>query len=435
MKDIVCLGLNHETAPLDVREMVALTSKERKKAVQKFSDLDYVNGCVILGTCNRCELYFSTAAPQKSKTKARNYLLQEAWNPEKLQDALYFYQGEATIEHLFNVACGADSMIKGEPEILKQVKEAYDISCEHNCCDTYLHEVFHRALRTGKRARSETDISRHAASIGYAAIEKAREQLGELADSRMLVIGAGDMGRAVMKNMIDRGVNSPVIANRSYDRSARLARKYCGEAIPIGELPEQIDSFDIIISCTAAPHYIIKMERHGKGLKQADDSQLLIDLAVPRDVEPEVEKITGIKLFVIDELEEVVDEGLEERTRALNQVEDIIAEECEDYFCWLKKRRAVPLIKALQNKASQIKREELERALSELEDYQGEISEREKEILQQLSQQIVKKMLHDPVIQTKKMVNNEEDCGANNILQTVSRLFNLDIEAEFKIGQ
>ena len=431
MEDIVCLGLNHETAPIDVREMVALTSRERKKAVQKFTELDYINGCVILGTCNRCELYFSTTAPENSKNRAVNYLLDEAWNPEKLQESLYFYQGREAVEHIFQVACGADSMIKGEPEILKQVKEAYNTSCEQDCCDTYLHEVFHRALRTGKRARSETEISQHAASIGYAAVEKAREQLDEIADSSMLVIGAGDMGRAVMKNMMERGVDSPVIANRSYERSARLAQKYSGEAIPIAKLPDKIDNFDIVISCTAAPHYIIKRERHGEGLKQCSGSQLLIDLAVPRDIEPEVEEITGVRLFMIDELEEVVNNGLEERSQALNRVEDIIAEECKDYFCWLKKRQAVPLIKAMQKKGEKIREAELERAFAELEEYRGDISSREKEIMQQLSRQIVKKMLHHPVIETKKMLYEEELCADESILRTVARLFKVDTENEF----
>ena len=428
MKDIVCLGLNHETASIDVRETVALTSKERKKAVKKFTDLEHIDGCVILGTCNRCEIYFSTTAPQKSKNIAEDYLLEEAWRPEKLQDALYYYAGRKCVEHLFNVSCGANSMIKGEPQILKQVKEAYNAASEHNCCDTYLHEVFNRALRTGKRARSETEISQHAASIGYAAVEKAREQLGEVADSSMLIIGAGDMGKAVMKNMMERGVNSPTIANRSIERSERLAHKHSGDAVPIGKLPEIIGEFDIIISCTAAPHFIIKKDRHGKNLQQASRSQLLIDLAVPRDIEPEIEEISGVSLFMIDELEEVVNNGLEERTRALKRVEDIINEECEDYFCWLKKRQAVPLIKAMQEKGEEIREEELERALEQLEDYRDDVSAREKEILQQLSRQIVKKMLHHPVIETKKMLNDEELCADTDILQTVARLFKVDME-------
>ncbi|SDM05042.1 glutamyl-tRNA reductase [Halarsenatibacter silvermanii] len=431
MNELICTGLNHNTAPLDVREMVALTSKGKIEAAQKFKDYEEISGCAVLGTCNRLEIYMSSDDPETSLERAEDFLHSEASRADYLQDALYRCRGEKAAEHIFRVACGGDSMIKGEPQILNQVKEAYNTAEEHGCCDTHLHEVFNRALRTGKRARTETEISENAASVGYAAVEIARQELKALEKSSMLIVGAGEMGRAVMKNMLERGVQSPTIANRSYERSAKLADRVGGKAIEIDELPRMLDHFDIVIGCTAAPHYVIWRDKHGEIIDERDKSQLMIDLAVPRDIDPELEELSHVSLYMIDDLEEVVDSGLEERSRALAQVEEIIAEEKENYICWRRERQAVPLIKAMQEKGEEIRLEELERAIERIEEVRGEISRCERQVLEDLTSQIVKKLLHHPMIQTKKMIEQNGSCETSgDLFETVSRLFALEVQED-----
>lgn len=424
--EIICVGLNHKTAPLDVREMVALTTKERSQAVRHLRGKHCNEGSVVLATCNRCEIYLSTTRPDRSRESARRYLLEKARRPEEVENSLYSYSGQEAVEHLFNVACGADSMVKGEVEVLKQVKDAYGRACEEECCDTYLHEAFNRALKTGKRARSETEISEHAASIGYAAVEKARKHLGGLEECSLLVLGAGDMGRTVSKNLLERGVSSPAIANRSYERSRRLADKIGGSAVEIEKLPEVIGEFDIIISCTAAPHYVIMKDKHGPALEERSSGQLLIDLAVPRDIDPQLESLDGVNLYKLDELEDVIDEGLEERERALQDVAGIIEEECSDYRCWKERREAAPVIADLKKKGEEIREAEMKRAINRLEESRGSLTPEQKEIIEELSRQIAKKILHDPVVEMQKLLS-DSGCGENGeVLDLVSELFNLD---------
>lgn len=415
MKEIIAIGLNHITAPIEVREAVAFSDTQKREVISNLLDVEHRDGAVILNTCNRCEVYLCTEEPDGEKERLKNFL--EGFSDlSDLEDHLYVHEGKDSVFHLFRVASGLDSMVKGEPQILGQVKEAYEFSCEEDCCDTLLHAVFKRAIRAGKRARDETSISEEAVSIGSAACELADEMLEDINSGDVLIVGAGDMGRMVLKNLVERGVTDPDITNRTFERSSSLAEEFKGRAVPLEELQSTIGEYDLVITSTGSSEPVITKDIHGEGLKSRDDDILFIDLAVPRDIEPGLEEIDGVHIYDLDGLDSIVEQNLAGGRSELDRIEEMIEEEYENLNDWLGHREAAPVIEKLNEKAEDLREKELEKAMNKLST--AEDRDEKEEVLEDFSRALIKKMLHDPIVNLKQM--DDEDR-----LELVSDIFDL----------
>ncbi len=424
MTEIIAIGLNHKTAPIEVREAIALSDKQKKRLMSDIIELPHCKGVVILNTCNRCEIYTCTEKPEDAIRQIQDRLDSHSDMQEELEEHIYFHEGENGILHLFRVASGLDSMVKGEPQILGQVKEAYEFSCEEGCCNTTMHEIFKRGIRAGKRARDETSISEKAVSIGTAACELAEQELDSLREADVLVVGAGDMGKVVLRNLISRGVSDPVISNRTFERSLYLADEFEGEAIQQDEIEDHLEEYDLIISSTGSSEPIITWDMCGGRLDSSNKKHLFIDLAVPRDIEPSVNDIEGIQVYDIDDLDEVIKENLPEGMSDLEKIGDIIEREFESLKRWMKHRKAAPLIEALNEKAEEIRSKEVEKALNKL--ITAEDKEEKKRVMEDFSRSLVQKLLHDPIVNSKRFVENEEEQKKDEF-ELICDLFDIEV--------
>jgi len=405
MPEIINIGLNHTTAPIQIRETMVLSDSKKKKIMEKLMDTSYCNGGVILTTCNRSEVYLSTSKTGKTKEQMKSILESYSNISEALEDYLYIYEGKESIQHLFEVSSGLDSMVKGEPQILGQVKEAYEFSCKNDWCDTHLHEVFKRGIRAGKRARNETSLCEKSVSIGSAACDLAEERLEDLKNANVLIVGAGDMGKDVLKNLLDRGVSDPHISNRTLERCVSLAEEFEGTPISLEELGEDLHEHDLIITSTGASGSIIGLDEYGSVLEKREGPQIFIDLAVPRDVDPELEEIENVTVYDIDDLDRMIEEDIVGGDDEIAAIEEIIEDEYEGLQDWLEYREAAPIIEALNSRAEEVRREELNRALNKLSSVDSE-ADRE-EVLEDFSRSLVHKILHDPIVNLKKMDEKE----------------------------
>ncbi len=416
MPDILNIGLNHTTAPIEVREALALHDSQKREIMEELMGTSHCKGIVILNTCNRCEIYLCTSKSDEAEEQLKSILERHSNISDTLEDHLYIYEGKQSIQHLFKVSSGLDSMVKGEPQILGQIKEAYEFSCESDCCDTHLHEVFKRGIRTGKRARNETSLSEKAISIGSAACELAEGKFNDLKDANVLIVGAGDMGKAVLKNLSDQGVSDLHISNRTLERSVSLAEEFEGIPMSLEDLDKNLHEYDLIITSTAASEPIIDFEEHGSVLEKRDKNQLFIDLAVPRDVDPELKELENVTIYDIDDLDRIVEENMVEGGNEIAAIEEIIEDEYEGLQNWLEYREAAPIIEELNKKAEDLRQEELHRALNKLSSVDNE--EDEEKILEDFSRSLVQKILHDPIVNLKDMDEEER-------FKVISDLFDL----------
>ena len=354
---------------------------------------------VILSTCNRVELYVAAPAcsletlPLGSCFAGPHGLVAEA------APYLYTYTGAAAACHLFAVASGLDSMIVGEPQIMGQVRQAYEAAREARAAGPLLTALFQRALATGKRVRSQTRISQRAASVSYAAVELAARHLGDLSSRRVLIIGAGRTGQLAAQCLAGRGVRDVTVANRSLEHAAALAAQWGGAARGLDGLEEALQAADIVISCTNAPGYVVTedMVRHARAGRE-EALLFMLDIAMPRDVEPSAGALAGVRLFNIDDLRAVVAENLDQRQADGRAAQGMIDGEVADFMEWLQALAVTPLISDLRQQAEGIRRHELERAMHRLEG----LPENYASIVDLLTRRIVNQMLHQPTVRLKQ---------------------------------
>lgn len=419
---IVTIGLNHKTAPVEIREQISFTSQEKEKALEVIDEVEGIKEGVVLATCNRTEIYVVSSHEKQGKDFIPNLLSKfSTLSLEELQEYLYTYLNLEAVSHLYQVASGLDSMVLGEEQILGQVKEAFSLAQEKETTGTVLHHLFTETLKVGKRARSETSINDNAASVSYAAVELANKIFGNLNKQSALVIGAGEMSKLTLKSLVDHGVSEVFVANRTYSKAVDLADQFDGQAIEWEKVDDWLHKVDIVISSTGAPHYVIKYEMVAEVLEERrrDNPLFFIDIAVPRDIDPEIHELQDVYAYNIDDLESVVEANLKKREKAINSVNKIIKEEVKEFDEWRNSRDVVPIIKSLRKQAEEIRQEELERALARLDD----IDEEERNIISSLSCKIVNKLLHNPTVQVKKFANVE---NSRLYLEAVNKLFGLD---------
>lgn len=424
---VVVVGLNHKTAPVQVREKLAFSEHSLPAALAELKKYPGVGGCVIISTCNRTEIYAAVDEEPAGVEAILDFLARRSGvERAELRGYLYNYGSYTAARHLFRVAAGLDSMVLGETQILGQVKQALAVAQEHQATEKILNTLFRQALTVGKRARTETGIDQNSVSISYAAVELARQIFGTLQDRVVLIIGAGKMSELTALHLVSNGVSGVIVSNRSFERAVRLAEKFGGEAVRFSELFKYMLRADIVISCTAASHYVVRLAEMQQVMEQRGRRKLMIiDIAVPRDVDPAVGNLPGVKLYDVDALQHVIDRNLEMRRKAALRAESIIEQELAGFMQWLGSLYAVPTITALKKLGEEIKQKELRRAFNRL----GELSEHDRKVIGSLANSIVNQLLHMPVVRLKEYALTPQGQLYNEVL---CHLFDLPTGAEDK---
>jgi glutamyl-tRNA reductase len=396
---VVVLGLNHRTVPLDLLERVTIDDSRLPKALHDVMSRDHVSEAVVLSTCNRSEVYVVAEKFHPAYADLRTFFSELAFvPPEELADHLYVHDGADAASHLFSVAAGLDSAVIGEAEILGQVRQAWEKAQDEQAAGSQLNLLFRHALEIGKRARTETGIGRHVASVSTAAVAMAAERLGSLEGRSILVMGAGDMGEGMVRSLASNGVTDIRIANRTWERAADLAERVDGRAIRLADLDSSLAEVDLLLTGTGASSMLIEHADVARVMQtRAGAPLLVVDVAVPRDVDPTAADLAGVTLLDMDDLRAFAEAGQAERRREVAGVRAMVGEELERYTAVSSAREVAPLVAGLREQAEDIRRSELDRFRAKL----GELDERQLEAVEALTHGIVAKLLHQPTIGLK----------------------------------
>lgn len=423
---ILLIGLNHKTAPVEVRERLAFNPTMLRSALTHFdathehAHLDHVKEGIILSTCNRMEIYALVNNPEIAQESIVKFLSQSCNVSLALfTQYLYILHNDEAVRHLLRVAGGLDSMVLGEPQILGQITTAYEAALSQQAAGTVLSMLFRTAIHTGKRARTETTISVNPSSISSVAASLATRLLGDLSKCRVLLIGAGEMGATAARALLNRGISDIIVANRTFQNAVQLAQAWNGSAITFEQLPQAMAEVDIIITSTGAPHTILNREL----LQPVMDSRLerplfILDIAVPRDVDPNVREIPHVHLHDIDDLQNQTDENVREREAQIPRVEAIIEEEVIHYLDWLSSLDVVSTITGLRQQVNHLCQNELDRLFHRLD-----LDEAQQEMVAAMGHRLINKILHEPTLRLKKEAAHGN--GAVYI-STLRHLFALD---------
>ncbi|MCC7491519.1 MAG: glutamyl-tRNA reductase [Fimbriimonadaceae bacterium] len=397
---LVAAGLNHRTAPVEVRETLAFSAASLPDALAELQGQEPVAEAAILSTCNRAELYAVSPDPVAGAEAMVGFLTAfHHLDPTALRPHLYHHCDEQAARHLFRVAAGLDSMVLGEGQILAQVKAAHQAAAEAGTARTYLQELFQRGLHIGKVARTETGIHRGAVSISSAAVDLAKTVFGDLTGRRALVVGAGEMSEQTLTHLVDQGVASVVVANRTHQRAVELASRYQGRAVRFDDFEAELSQTDIVVSSSAAPHPILTVEKLRAPLAARRGNPLfIVDIAVPRDVEAAVADLPNVYLFDIDDLQGVAERYREERAREVGKVETLVDAETARFMEWLHSRGSTELIVELRERVEGLRDAETERWLRRL----PELDERQQELVRQMMRSFSNKLLHGPLTEVRR---------------------------------
>ncbi|MEK7291883.1 MAG: glutamyl-tRNA reductase [Actinomycetota bacterium] len=394
---IVVMGINHRSAPLDVIERVSISDRALPKALHGLAARDNVRETVVLSTCNRTEVYVVAEKFHGAYTDVQDFFCEiSGLSCDELHPYFYSQHDEAAVAHLFEVACGLDSVVIGESEILGQVKVAWERARDQTTARTTLNMLFRYAVEVGKRARTETAIGSSTASISHAAVEMARELLGSLSGRRVLVVGAGEMGTGIARALAGAGATDIVVLNRSTERAAKLAEQVGAVVGDFGDLTTAFAAADVVLTCTGSGETIIS-EQMVKLSRQAEKPLLIVDIAMPRDVEHSVGAVTGVTLRDLDDLRDWAQTGIEARKLEVQQVREIVDYEVERFEQDFVARQAAPLIAELHERVEALRRAEIDRFGSRLAD----LSTTQREQVEALTKAIVAKLLHSPSMQLK----------------------------------
>jgi glutamyl-tRNA reductase len=396
---VVVIGLNHRSVPLDLLERMTIDDSRLAKALHDVASREHVSEAIVLSTCNRTEIYVVAEKFHGAYADLRNFLSEMAYlPPEDFADHLYVQYDEDAVAHLFAVTSGLESAVVGEAEILGQVRRAWERAQEESTAGSSLNLLFRHALEVGKRARTETGISRHIASVSTAAVAMAAERLGPLDGRRILVLGAGEMGEGMVRSLVTAGVTDVRIANRTWERAVELADQLGGEAVRLAEINESLAEVDLLLTSTGASSIMLE---HGDLARVMAARQgrplLIVDVAVPRDVDPTAADIPGVTLLDMDDLRTFADAGLAERQGEVAAVRRMLADEVERFVAVSTAREVAPLVAGMHERGEAVRTAELDRYRARL----GDLDDRQLDAVEALTKGIVAKLLHDPTIGLK----------------------------------
>ena len=408
-KEIVIIGLNHRTAPLEVRESVAFEQALVTDALRSLRALRSVEEGAVLSTCNRVEIVAATADKDTAFAEVKQFLLEQeaAAGESRLPDHLYAYAGRDAVRHLFRVAASLDSMVVGEPQILGQLKDFYVAAQEAGSVGAILHRLFHRSFSVAKRVRTETGIASRAVSVGSVAVALARRIFDTLEDKAVMLIGAGKMGHVVARQLKSAGVSSLMVTNRTFERAVEAAAEFEGNPIRFEELPRYLKLADLVVGCAGAPEFLLKPEAVEETLRERKhQAMFFIDLGDRRNFDPRINSINDVYLYDIDDLQAVAQENLDGRVAEVEKAERIVDEEVAGFLRWLDSLEQVPTIVALRERLDEIRRVEIEKSLrTSLK----ELSEKERQAVDDMTSAIIGKILHGPISRLKKPSDTEEE--------------------------
>ena len=425
--NIIVVGLSHHTASIETREKLAFDPNRIEKPLRGLVALPDIREGILLSTCNRVEVYAVTRDIAGGIARIKRFLAEWHELPyEEVAQHLYGYHGENAIRHVFRVAAILDSLVVGESQILGQVKAAYGYAAEYGTSGLILNRFLHKAFFVAKRVRTETRIAASAVSIAFAAVELAKKIFGDLADKTVLLVGAGEMGELAAKHFIGNGVRSVLVANRTFERGERLADELAGRPVRFEDLFDHLHKADIILSSTGASHYIIgPKDVAGAVRRRKQRPMFFIDIAVPRDVDPEVNELENVYLYNTDDLQGIVESNREQRLKEAAKAEEIVAEEAGRFLAWFSSLEVVPTIVALRSRFDEILRTEVERTMVA---WKGISPEHEKRI-EAMTAAMISKLLHTPISVLK---HTGQGNRIDLYLDALRSLFDLQVEASGK---
>jgi glutamyl-tRNA reductase len=421
---IVIVGLSHKTAPVEIRERLAFAPTAMERPLRQLLELPTVAEGLIVSTCNRVELCVTTKEPDAAIAALRRFLAEyhEITNDE-INDNLYDYQGEEAIRHLFRVASSLDSMVLGEPQILGQIKTAYGYAAEFKTAGLILNRFLHKAFSVAKRVRTETAIASNAVSVSFAAVELARKIFDRLDNKGVMIIGAGEMCELAAKHFVASGVSKVLVTNRTFERAEKLAAEFEGSAVPFDDFADHLAEVDIVMTSTGAPNFILGQRQMEEVLKRRKNKPMfLIDIAVPRDIDPKVNKLDNTYLYDVDDLQGVVQANLKERKKEASKAEAIVEQEIGQFHQWLGNLEVKPTVIALRQKFEEIRKQELEKTFGNLKD----LSTKQRKSIEAMAGAIINKVLHKP---TSVLKNAQNEASGEDYVDAVRVLFDLPAPA------
>ena len=421
--DLILVGLNHKTAPIEIRECLAFSPEKLEEACGEVRKLPLLKETMILSTCNRVEIYALAQDPGPAVGELKRFLSAFHQYPlEKFEQSLYSPVGEEAVKHIFRVASSLDSMVVGETQILGQLKDAYETATGNKTAGPILHRLLPLAFHVAKRVRTETKIGNRAVSVSSVAVELARKIFETLEGKTALLIGAGEMVELATQHLVADGVGKVLVTNRTQERAVALAQKFGGEAVPFGQREKGLVRADIVISATNSPDFVLGYDQMARVMKERKQTPLfLIDIADPRDVEPRVNDLENVYLYNIDHLQKVADENIRDREKEARKAEGIVEGEVAEFVRWYRSLALTPTIVALRQKFEGIREKELEKTLAHLPN----LSEKERKFVEGLTAAIVNKILHSPLSQLKSVTDSAR---SDSYLDALQALFQLYVE-------
>lgn len=418
---VLVIGLNHKIADVDVREKLAFQGDKLEEGLMRFRELPGIEEAMIISTCNRVELYAHIQDTTQATESVKSFLAEfHNIKREALESSLYIYDDIGAVRHVFRVAASLDSMVLGEPQILGQLKDAFELALGKKTTGILLNKLMKKAISVAKRVRTETKIAENAVSISFAAVELAKKIFTDLSTRVFMLLGAGEMAELAAKHLIGNGVKEVLVSNRTYDRACDLAQDFNGKPIKFDEFIQEMVRTDIMICSTGAPHYILTKAQMQKVMKERKQRQVfIIDISVPRNIDPAINDLDNVYLYNVDDLQGVVDSNMFERQKEAEKAERIIAEELETFLKWQASLDSVPTIIALREKAEEIRKEELDKLFNKIHD----LGEKEKEAIEYMATAIMNKLIHPPTAALKGDAENKE-----MLVAAIRRLYGINGE-------
>lgn len=416
---LLAVSINHNTAPVEIREKVSFASEKMNQALSELHAYPDVNEAAILSTCNRTEVYCDIDNSNK-ESLIKWFSQYHQIDEHEITPYIFVHPDQEAVRHVLRVACGLDSMVLGEPQILGQLKDAYSIASKAGTLGIFLNRLFQYSFSIAKRVRTDTAIGGSPVSVAFAAVSLAKQIFSDMTGRTALLIGAGETIELTARHLRESGIEKMIVANRTIERAKLLAEEFNARAITLGEMPEHLVEADIVISSTASQLPILGKGAVERIIKQRKHRPIfMVDIAVPRDIEPEVGKMQDVYLYSVDDLKEIINEGMKSRQEAANQAEEIIDLEVLNFMNWLQSLEAVSLVRNYREDAENIRLDILDKAKRKLAN--GENAE---QVLEELANQLTHKLIHQPSVQIKQASYE----GRHDLLEAARILLNLDDE-------
>jgi glutamyl-tRNA reductase len=421
MSNIFLIGANHKTAPVALREKLSFSQEEIIGALEYLKNSSQIKEGLVFSTCNRMEILYIPEAGDQVETIIQFISDHKKIGIPEFRSALYIHEGDAAIRHIFQVAASLDSMMVGEPQILGQIKKAYKTAVAEGASGVLLNRLMHKSFSVAKRVRKETGIGDNAVSISYAAIELANKIFGDLSSKSVMLLGAGEMAELAVEHLISHNVNKIVVANRTFKNAMALAQKFNGQAVQFEEREAALKEVDIIISSTGATEYVLTQDQVKQAMKRRQHRTLFfIDIAVPRDIDPKINRVSNAYVYDIDDLKGIVETNIHQRGQETVKAERFVEEAVLTFRKWMDSLSIVPTIKAINDKMTAIVELEFNKTLSSLD----HLSETDREAVRRMTQAIATRAIHDPI----QFLRNTGDHRDDSLYLNVARqLFDLNL--------